>query len=112
MKTLPSVLFCITVTSASAGQAQALRCDNDLAQVMRDSKASVLRKCGAPFFTESFCRPSLQAVAVPGSDTSVLVSACEVVDEWSYNPGSGQFIAVLTFQSGTLRSIRYGGRIE
>jgi len=36
---------------------------------------------------------------------------CINVDSWSYRPGSGQFVTILEFQEGTLKTIRYGERI-
>jgi hypothetical protein len=38
-------------------------------------------------------------------------SWCEAVDEWTYNPGYGQFFTTLRFESGALKSIKYGARV-
>lgn len=113
MKAIAFIL-CATVTSfCPAVHAQSLRCHGDLAQV-GDSKASVLRKCGEAFFTESFCmRPDqlFQSHASLGAATEYF-PWCERVDEWSYNPGSGQFITILRFHAGALILIRYGDRVK
>jgi hypothetical protein len=96
---------------AAAAQTQTMRCRNDLAQ-SGDSKAAVLQKCGEPVAKDSFCKPVERPVdpvtqrPVPGP------SVCEAVDEWTYNPGSGQFLTIVRFESGVLRSIRYGDRVK
>jgi hypothetical protein len=41
----------------------------------------------------------------------VNVAPCETVDEWTYNPGSGQFFTALRFERGALSSIKYGARV-
>src|ERR1700693_1072316 len=81
-----AALFCSTI------HAESLRCNGDLAQI-GESKASVLQKCGQPFFVDSFCTPANEIILPPSSpgSTTVNVLPCEQVDEWSYNPGYGQF---------------------
>lgn len=118
MNNIPAaVFFCAAVALeclvASPAQAQAMRCKNDLAQV-GDGKASVLHKCGEPVFKDSFCKP-VERQTVPGNGqapVTVNVLACEQVEEWTYNPGRGQFMTILRFEAGTLRSIAYGDRVK
>jgi hypothetical protein len=99
-------------TFSFIAHAETLRCGNDLAQP-GDAKASVLQKCGAPFFNESFCKPANQVASQPASaDASKVIVPCELVDEWSYNPGQGQFIAILRFEAGVLTTIRFGDRVK
>jgi hypothetical protein len=99
--------FCTTI------HAESLRCNGDLAQI-GDSKASVLQKCGEPFFAESFCMRADQLFQSHASRnaTTEYLPWCERVDEWSYNPGSGQFITILRFHAGALIFIRYGDRVK
>ena len=92
-------------TTALPAAAQNLRCKNDFAE-RGDSKLAVLTKCGEPAFKDSFCRPDPSPPATNGT-----VRPCINIDTWSYRPGSGQFITILEFQEGTLRSIQYGDRI-
>jgi hypothetical protein len=118
---LNRVVFIATVTllgAISCGvQAESLRCDGQLATV-GDSKAAIINKCGEPQFKESFCAafafgayiaitPAIAAApfitAVPAAFSS---HGCQKVDEWIYNPGSGQFLALLQFERGILKSIR------
>lgn len=100
---LAAALF--STTTAAEG----FRCNGDLAGP-GDSKASVLQKCGAPFFAETFCKP----FNTPDRDDDAprWVVPCVPVDEWSYNPGSGQFITILRFEGGVMTFIRYGARIR
>jgi hypothetical protein len=98
----------------SAGAfAQSLRCKTDLVSP-GDSRASVLQKCGEPVVKDSFCKPvppQTQPAGTPGP-TVVNVVPCENVDEWTYNPGYGQFMTTLRFEAGKLVSINYGDRVK
>ncbi|ARN19550.1 DUF2845 domain-containing protein [Piscinibacter gummiphilus] len=91
--------------ASGATFAQNLRCGNNFADP-GDSKMSVLSKCGEPAVRDSFCKPD---PAPPPRDGSV--RPCINVDSWAYRPGRGQFITILEFEEGTLRTIRYGDRI-
>ena len=105
-------LAAAVVTSLPAN-AQSMRCKNDLANV-GETKASVLQKCGEPVHRDSFCKPAekrLDVGAAPGT-TVVNVQPCEKVDEWTYNPGRGQFMTTLRFESGRLTAITYGARVN
>lgn len=83
----------------AGGDATAFRCGTDLLK-LGEVKFSAVQKCGEPAAKDSFCK----AGPVPTSTT------CETVDEWTYNPGYGQFVTTLRFESGRLVSIVYGGR--
>ena len=102
--------FAVVPTAAAA---QSFRCKNDLVNV-GDSRASVLLKCGEPAVRDSFCKPpEPQAFAsAPAGSTIVNVSPCENVDEWTFNPGYGQFLTTLRFQAARLTSIKYGERAK
>ena len=98
-----------------SASAQSFRCKNkDLVNV-GDGKATVLLKCGEPVVKDSFCRavdPSKRAAVQPGASVTVVVPSCETVDEWTYNPGYGQFRTTLRFESGHLTVIKYGDWVE
>lgn len=98
---------------ASPAAAQSFRCKNDLVNV-GESRAAVLLKCGEPVVRDSFCKPAEpQAFAsAPTGSTIVNVVPCENVDEWTFNPGYGQFLTTLRFQGGRLVSIKYGDRAK
>jgi hypothetical protein len=93
--------------------AQSFRCKNDLVSV-GDARASVLQKCGEPVVKDAFCKPAEpQTVPANPPGTSVVVVApCENVDEWTYNPGYGQFMTTLRFEAGKLTAIKYGDRVK
>src|SRR5664279_2401091 len=100
MKPLFFLSFLIPAAVVSpATFAQSFRCKGDLVNV-GDSRASVTQKCGQPVAKDSFCKPAEPQVVqnqVPGS-TVVNVVPCTNVDEWTYNPGYGQFMTTLRFE--------------
>lgn len=85
--------------------AQSLKCGNDFTQLGM-SKLDVLQKCGPPLTSDSFCKPTDPARA----PAQTAAAPCEKVEELLYNPGYGQFMTVLRFESGALREVRYGDR--
>ena len=93
-------------TLCGAIHAESLRCNGDLAGT-GDSKAAVLYKCGAPYFAESFCKPVAHS-----DDMDRITVVCVPVDDWAYNPGSGQFITIMRFENGVVSSIRFGPRVQ
>jgi hypothetical protein len=110
--TLGTTAFVAAVAALNV-HAETLRCGNDLAQI-GDSKASILAKCGEPMLKDSFCKPAVPSTTPAGTEgkgTTVNVLPCERVDEWTYNPGSGQFYTTLRFEQGKLISMKYGDRV-
>ncbi len=97
--------FAIASPSAAA---QSFRCKSDLVSV-GDSRASVVLKCGEPVVKDAFCKPVEAPLA--GTPGNPVVVPCESVDEWTYNPGYGQFMTTLRFEGGKLVAIRYGDRV-
>lgn len=90
-------------------QAESLRC-NGRSAGPGDSRLSVLRNCGEPVLKDSFCAPvyvasTLQPVPQP---LAGWVVPCVQVDEWQYDRGPGNLIAIVRFQHGTVQSITYG----
>ncbi len=109
---LAALAGAFVVANAMAGTT-AFRCKNDLVSV-GDSKASAFLKCGEPLVKDTFCKPAeAKDAAVPqGGKPIAMVVPCETVDEWTYNPGYGQFVTTLRFESGKLVSITYGERVK
>ncbi len=118
-KHLASIFSSSTLALLGAGAGvQTLNCNRDFAQ-LGDSKFTILQKCGEPVFKDSFCKKTdttgqpFVAQAPAGRKGNVIINqnACEQVEEWTYKPGSGQFVTLLQFENGALKSIRYAGRI-
>lgn len=88
------------------------RCNNNDLVQLGDSKVSALQKCGQPVARDSFCKPTSPAVVEPSRQRAGASGVCETVDELTYNPGYGQFMTTLRFESGRLVSISYGDRVK
>ncbi len=108
--TVLGLLACFHETRAEGPST--FRCsNNDLVQ-LGDSKVSALQKCGQPAARDSFCKPTSPAVVEPSRRRAGAGGVCETVDELTYNPGYGQFMTTLRFESGRLVSIAYGDRVK
>lgn len=105
-------ISCVIVFATFNAHADSLRCKDELV-LIGDSKGSIFGKCGEPMLKDSFCKPSETVTPCPdGKGGNVTVAPpCETLDEWTYNPGSGQFYTTLQFERGTLKSIKYDARI-
>jgi Protein of unknown function (DUF2845) len=114
MKTLAWTLSALAlITLALPAHAQSLRCKGDFASI-GDNKASILQKCGEPMLRDGFCGTPTP----PGEKTRPerpkggRPHGCVDVDEWTYNPGYGQFLTTLRFENGKLVLITYGDRVK
>lgn len=115
-----SATLILGVLLSFGASAESLRCKGDFAEI-GDSKGTVLQKCGEPMLKDNFCRPAAQtsssgtsAPAAGGSAgpvTNITVNQCVNVDEWTFNPGYGQFMTMLQFEAGQLKLIKYGDRV-
>lgn len=107
---LAVLLGVVFATPALAGgDATALRCGTDLLK-LGESKVAAVQKCGEPIAADSFCKAVPPQVVAPRGAAVAVNMPCETVDEWTYNPGYGQFMTTLRFESGRLVSITYGDR--
>jgi hypothetical protein len=113
MKAAATLLPALLLAGPCWADTRSFRCNNDLAN-LGDSKASVQLKCGQPLLKDAFCKTADDRAAAKVGRARVVIngSACETVDEWTYNPGYGQFMTTLRFESGRLVSIRYGERVN
>ena len=115
MKCIAFALGIFAASLSTPGHAFSFRCENDLALVHQDSKATVLQKCGQPFYAEAFCVPldsDYPVIYFTPNMPFVPFVPCKFFEDWYYNPGSGQLITILRFEATTiLQSIRYGPRI-
>ena len=117
---LVSVLVASLSMTCVSAQTLSFRCKNDLVNIGA-SKASTMQKCGDPVAKDSFCKPAETSSALLANagthsndkqKTVVVNNTCETVDEWTYNPGTGQFMTTLRFESGKLVAITYGDRVK
>jgi hypothetical protein len=108
---LAVLLSAVFSTPALAGgsSATAMRCGTDLLKV-GESKVAAVQKCGEPLAADAFCKAVPPQVVAPRGAAVAVNMPCETVDEWTYNPGYGQFMTTLRFESGRLVSITYGDR--
>ena len=129
MKSIAFLFLAVAGFSCTQAHAwDAFRCDNDLVTVRRDSRASVVKKCGEPLLTEPLGLSACSTYEIESIDHVVAAQApyivqsgpnfqgtatlCLVVDEWYYNPGPGQLLTILRFEGRSLQSIRFGERIR
>ncbi len=123
---LASMAASLMVAGVPAAQAQtkSFRCKNDLVN-LGDAKSSALLKCGEPLLKDSYCSGKAAVVETPypavvqppfahhrRAPVVVNNNTCVTVDEWTYNPGYGQFMTTLRFESGRLAEISYGDRVK
>jgi hypothetical protein len=101
-----AVILTIASTSASA---ESLRCDGQSVSE-GDTRLSLRYKCGEPVMTDTYCAtvyyaPTFQPVPEPFAS---IVVPCQVVEEWLYDRGPGNLMALVRIRSGVVQSIRYG----
>lgn len=110
MGTIPRIFVAILIAGASTtARAESLRC-NGQSVSEGDSRLSLLYKCGAPVVADAYCaplfyQPMLQPVAEPFAFVTV---PCQWVEEWLYDRGPGNLLAVVRIRGGTVQSINYG----
>jgi hypothetical protein len=102
----PQLCLSMVLLACATSQAQSLRCGQDFAQI-GDTKFVIESKCGAPAAKDCFCKPIGVA---PSTITMPPHAVCDMVEEWTYKPGIGQFITILQFREGALREMKYGPR--
>src|SRR4051794_32553653 len=93
----------------TAAQAESLRCQNGIA-AEGDSRLAVVYKCGQPALRDNYCAPvyySGSVNAVPEPFANVYVP-CLYTEEWLYERGPGELLAVVRIRGGKVQSITYG----
>ena len=104
-------LFAAAVAAALpiASRAESLRCQNGIA-AEGDSRLAVVYKCGEPKLRDNYCAPvyysgSVNLVPDPFAGAYV---PCVYTEEWLYERGPGEFLAVVRIRGGKVQSITYG----
>lgn len=113
LSALAAMASTLALQTPAAAQTKTFTCGRDFAQI-GDSRAVVEMKCGKPAATDSFCKkiePGVYPNGVPPHGAVVQINACEVLHEWIYKPGTGQFVTILRFREGELVEIKYGPRL-
>jgi hypothetical protein len=93
----------------SAALAESLRCQNGTA-AEGDSRLAVVYKCGQPALRDAYCPPvyySGSVYTVPEPVASLYVP-CIHTEDWLYERGPGEFLAVVRMRAGKVQSITYG----
>src|SRR4051794_11900705 len=101
-------VLAVGIALATGGvAAQSLRCNGDLASV-GDSAVTIFQKCGQPAVrSEPYCKrvqmqvPQMygQSQYPGGANTAIVPPPCITIEEWTYNPGSGQFWTTFQFEN-------------
>ena len=81
----------------------ALRCGNKLV-LEGSNKFDVLQRCGEPNFQDSRTELRSLELRAPSYKTGQWVPV--TIDEWYYNFGPSQFMALLVFENGRLTAIK------
>lgn len=92
----------------TAARAESLRCPNGIA-AEGDSRLAVMYKCGQPALRDNFCAPVYYtgtAYLVPEPIASLTVP-CIYTEEWLYERGPGELLAVVRIRGGRVQTITY-----
>jgi Protein of unknown function (DUF2845) len=110
MSAILRVCFAILMGVASTvASAESLRCDGQ-SVYEGDTRLALRYKCGEPLLADTYCAPvyyapTLQPVPEP---FATLVVPCQLVEEWLYDRGPGNLMAMVRLRSGRVQSIHYG----
>jgi hypothetical protein len=89
--------------------AESLRC-NGQSVTEGDTRLALRYNCGEPLLADTYCAPVYYAPTfqpVPEPFASIVVP-CQLVEEWLYDRGPGNLLAVVRIRSGVVQSIQYG----
>jgi hypothetical protein len=107
-------LFCArtlalaALLAAGSAQADPLRCAGTSISE-GDAKLWLLRACGQPTLSDAYCARPQPALAAPALPQPYLQpQPCLLVEEWLYDRGPGNLVAVVRIREGKVISILYG----
>ncbi len=110
-----SLLLAFTVLALhpATASAQYLSCKNDTVNV-GDLRVAVLQRCGEPVTKVAYCKPEDPKTVQQNTSGSnvIVVIPCRNVEQWTYNPGYGQFMTTLEFEGEKVTAIKYGDRVK
>ena len=96
-------------TVSTVASAESLRC-NGQSVSEGDTRLALRYKCGEPLMADTYCAPVYYTPTfqpVPEPFASIVVP-CQLVEEWLYDRGPGNLLAVVRIRSGVVQSIQYG----
>jgi hypothetical protein len=96
-------------TFSTIARAESLRCNGQIVSE-GDTRLALRYKCGEPLLADTYCAPVYYAPTfqpVPEPFASVVVP-CQLVEEWLYDRGPGNLMAMVRVRSGVVQSIHYG----
>jgi hypothetical protein len=117
VRILISMVFCASVILAGSNIAHAFRCGDGFVSV-GDSKAKVIQECGKPSSKEKErvkkdrrSRKIEKDKNESGDSKGSYLSKekKKSTEKWFYNCGENDFIYILTFEGGKLKSEETGG---
>jgi hypothetical protein len=99
----------VAVALPTAAHAESLRCQNGIA-AEGDSRLAVVYKCGQPALRDNYCAPVFYSGSVNTVPEPIagLYVPCVYTEEWLYERGPGEFLAVVRIRGGKVQSITYG----
>jgi Protein of unknown function (DUF2845) len=104
----PRAFALAALLTAGGAHADSLRC-GDTSVSEGDAKVWLLRVCGQPTISDAYCVRILQpALPAPYGSQQLPQVACLVTEEWLYDRGPGNLVAVVRIREGRIISIRYG----
>lgn len=99
----------VIATVPTVASAESLRC-NGQSVSEGDTRLALRYNCGEPLLADTYCAPVYYAPTfqpVPEPFASIVVP-CQMVEEWLYDRGPGNLLAVVRIRSGVVQSIQYG----
>ena len=99
----------MTATVPTVASAESLRC-NGYSVSEGDTRLALRYNCGEPLLADTYCAPVYYAPLfqpVPEPFASIVVP-CQLVEEWLYDRGPGNLLAVVRIRAGVVQSIHYG----
>jgi hypothetical protein len=117
VRILISMVFCAFVILAGSNIAHAFRCGDGFVSV-GDSKAKVIQECGKPTSKEKERVKKSRRSRATETDKNesgnskgayLAKGKKKATEKWYYNCGDNDFIYILSFEGGTLKSEETGG---
>ena len=109
MKLVSLLCAAVLLSLPRPASAESLRCPGGIV-AEGDTRLSLVYKCGQPQLADTYCAPvyypgTIQLVPQPLASAVV---PCQLIEEWLYERGPGNFVATVFVRSGVVQSIVYG----